>query len=386
VRYEAFAEEAGRAAAKRGANPDMVRIALAHNRGDLSETVLMRIIRGTGPDGLSGISALRDGEGGYGIIRPLIDSSRTEIEEYCSFRGLNPRIDSTNEKTDYLRNSVRLELLPTLREKYNPSVDDALARLSRAAAESRDYFDTVVGETIEKEGEFAGESGSAGPSSADFPLDTLKRSHPAIRHRLILGIFGKIGLTQDIGASHIAAADDIIEGGRTGKYIDLPKGYRFGISYEKTVFTSPIAESDDSERPDDEKRSFAIAIADIGKATGNITIFEGSGFPIEAEVKDYDGTLKSGAALVLDYEALSSEAAILQLRSKLDGDRICPPGIDGSKKLQDIFVDKKIPREKRSNIPVISTENEVLWIPGIRRTRLYEPNSATKRVIVLSQQ
>jgi tRNA(Ile)-lysidine synthase len=446
ARYEAFAEAVRDAEALRGVPPSMARVALAHTKGDLSETVLMRIIRGTGPDGLSGISSDRRAEGGYRIVRPLIDVSRDEIEGYCSLRGLNPRSDSTNEKTDYLRNSVRLELLPMLREKYNPSVDDALARLSRAAAESRDYFEFVVGEAIEGNCSFTPvddaasceavaekrsptsvddsiegkcsftEDVSGGAARADFPLDLLARYHPAIRHRIIAGVFGRIGLAQDVGAVHIAAADELVRTGRTGKSVDFPGGYRFGVSYERAVFTAPrradavtaaaaaavdatasaavdagaaasassAVDATDSASAADAGGSFSVLIADIARAGRKVLLFEDSGFPLEAAVLDYDGRAAGGASLTLDYEALSSAAATLRLRTKAGGDRIRLPGMEGSKKLQDIFVDEKIPRERRSRIPVVAADEEVLWIPGLRRTRLYEPSPETKRVLVLT--
>jgi tRNA(Ile)-lysidine synthase len=416
ARYEAFFEAAAKAAAKRGLGSDMVRIALAHNKGDLSETVLMRLIRGTGPDGLAAISAVRRGQGGYDIVRPLIAIPREDIEAYCAENGLAPRADSTNAKTDYLRNSIRLELLPMLREKYNPSVDGALARLSRAAAESRDYFESVVSGMIESDCEFAGSGagvrsadfgaaaaavdtvgarlGGAGrPSYAELPLDLLRTSHPAIRHRLIVAVFAKIGLRQDIASAHLAAADALIRSGRTGKHSDFPGGYSFGISYEKAIFVAPDGADDapdESGAPGEDGAdlcascSYTISLADIAEAGGRVTIFEGSPLPLEAGVADYDGAAKSARSLVLDYDALSAAALLLRLRPKAPGDRICLPGMSGSKKLQDIFVDEKIPREKRAALLVVATEDEVLWIPGLRRSRLYEPGPATKRVLILT--
>jgi tRNA(Ile)-lysidine synthase len=383
ARYETFAEAVRNAASTRRASTSMIRVALAHNKGDLSETVLMRIIRGTGPDGLAGILADRSDESGYRIIRPLIGSTRAEIEAHCSQRGLDPRRDSTNDKTDYLRNSIRLELLPMLRDKYNPSVDDALARLSHAAAESRDYIGAVIDGAIADHCEFEWD----GFAVARFPLDALARAHPAIRHRLIVGIFEKIGLTQDIGAAHIAAADDLIEGGHTGKRSDFPGGYTFGISYENATFTAPRPVSPPATNAPDSRDGgpiYAVSIADIEKAGGSVDIFEDSRTPFEAVVKDHTGAIYSGASLVLDYEALSSSAKTLRLRTKATGDKIRLPGMNGSKKLQDIFVDEKIPREKRSLLPVITADEEVLWIPGVRRTRLYEPTPNTSRVLVLT--
>jgi len=136
--------------------PGAVRIALAHNLDDQAETVMMRILRGTGVHGLTGIqyqSPLVDAlqRVGWGIrnpllqqnakdldisiIRPLLDVPRTEIENYCTENQLQPRIDHTNQETDYTRNRIRLELLPMLAEKFNPNIKETLVRLAANAAE-----------------------------------------------------------------------------------------------------------------------------------------------------------------------------------------------------------------------------------------------------------
>jgi tRNA(Ile)-lysidine synthase len=116
-------------------------------------------------------------------------------------------------------------------------------------------------------------------------------------------------------------------------------------------------------------------------------LFVDSSLPLAAEVTDRgpaSAPERGDDSLALDYDALSSAASMLQLRAKAHGDRICLPGMDGSKKLQDLFVDEKIPREKRPLMPVVATENDVLWIPGVRRSRLYSPTTDTRRFLILS--
>ena len=108
-----------------------VRIALAHNRDDQAETVPMRMLRGTGIHGIAGMEYVRED----GLIRPLLDTPRSEIEAYCEKLGLQPRWDSTNADTYYTRNKLRLEVLPLLEKEFNPNLKEGLARLAANARE-----------------------------------------------------------------------------------------------------------------------------------------------------------------------------------------------------------------------------------------------------------
>ena len=146
VRYQSFFEVAEKIENETGCS---VRIAVAQNRNDQAETVLMRILRGTGTDGLCGIEYLRKEKGKGIIIRPLLDISREEIEQYCSENHLNPQIDLTNLKPIYTRNKIRLELLPYLRGNFNTNITAALNRLSKIAKEDKDYFNHKIEENHE---------------------------------------------------------------------------------------------------------------------------------------------------------------------------------------------------------------------------------------------
>ena len=120
LRYEMFFE------IKESLNAN--KIAIAHNMNDQAETVLMRMMRGTGLQGLKGIDYIRDGV----IIRPILDIERSEIEAYCEEHKLNPRIDSTNLESIYTRNKIRLELIPYMKENFNSNVTESIVRMSNS--------------------------------------------------------------------------------------------------------------------------------------------------------------------------------------------------------------------------------------------------------------
>lgn len=114
------------------------RIATAHTKNDLSETVLMNLLRGTGLSGLKGIEPKRENK----YIRPLIECEKQEIDEYCKEKGLNPRIDKTNFENTYTRNKIRNELIPYLKKEFNPSIIEALARTAEIISNEDKYIES----------------------------------------------------------------------------------------------------------------------------------------------------------------------------------------------------------------------------------------------------
>lgn len=171
------------------------KIAVAHNKNDQAETVLMRILRGTGVKGLAAMEYKRED----GIIRPLLDTERAEIEKYCKENNLNPRIDKTNEETDYTRNKIRLELIPILKE-YNPNIIDGLARLADSARD-------------DEKSEFA---------------------------KVVVTAFNEAGLTEDISAVHINSLYKAHKKNVGGKIIEFPHGYKAVIKSGKIYIEKPV--------------------------------------------------------------------------------------------------------------------------------------------------
>lgn len=297
ARYEAFYQVAEEIMEREAIPGDRIRIAVAQNQNDQAETLLMRIIRGTGPDGLAGIDYIREGKKGIRIIRPLLDIPREAIESYCLENRLEPREDHTNKEAVYTRNKIRLKLIPWIEEQFNPEIREALIRLSAIAREDRECLEELVEEA----------------DRAPLTVNRYSSLPPAIRKRLILRKLAEKGLEQGVSSVHLNRSDQLILQGRTGSRLDFPEGFCLKIQY------------------------------------GNILI--------EKEEKGHNG----GICYPVEFDW---KGQMVQLRTRLPGDSIRLPGLGGRKKLQDLLVDRKIPREQRERIPLLAVGNRILMIVG----------------------
>ena len=229
-----------------------VKIAVAHNANDQAETVLFRILRGTGMDGLAGMAYAREeyrgdntGQAGdmpggtYRIVRPLLDVWREDVEEYCEANGLDPVTDHTNNEAIYTRNKIRLDLIPYIEENYNGNFREGLVRMAKIAAADKEYFweETErayarlrIRDVAKASAAEASYTSSEAPSDAVI-LDWrgLAECHEALRHRVVMKAFGEIGLEQDITAERLAASDKIILGRVGGKKVEFPHGHSLSV-------------------------------------------------------------------------------------------------------------------------------------------------------------
>ena len=231
ARYDAFFLVAEDIAGELG-GAGRVKIAVGHNANDQAETVLFRILRGTGMDGIAGMAYSRiesrgEGEdrGTYKVIRPLLDVWREEVEEYCEKNDLDPVTDHTNNEELYARNKLRLDLIPYIEEKYNTNFQEGLVRMAKIAAADKDYFWEETASALERLKVLSPEAD--GGIALDWKR--LAGCHEALRHRIILKAFGEIGLTQDITAERLEAADKIILGNVGGKTVEFPHGYSLSV-------------------------------------------------------------------------------------------------------------------------------------------------------------
>ena len=335
-----------------------VKIAVAQNRNDRAETVLMRILRGTGPDGLSAMDFIRED----GVIRPLLAIDRSEIEAYCADQELDPRTDPTNLEPVYTRNRIRLELLPHLAQNYNNEIIAALDRLSRFAAEDRTYFRDEVDRLLKA---------AKYEETGNLPREFYRQLPPSVGKRLIGTVLKKNGLHQDIAASHLERGDRMIRYGGSGDRLEFPKGYLLILSGESVIFSS-VKE----EKP----KSFSYPLQIDGT-----TRLPDLGVEIRTKtLKLVDlAALSSddGFTVCIAYpERLATEEKIV-VRSRRPGDWFAPMGMDGTKKLQNYFVDEKIPVQDRDRIPLLCVGTEVLWIPGYRLSETCRVTPETKTVL-----
>jgi len=344
-RYDSFLSVAKRAKKEHSESP--VVIAVAQNADDQAETVLMRIIRGTGVDGLAGIPYKRSAGEDVFVIRPLLDIYREEIIDYCSERNLKPRFDHTNDEPVYSRNRIRLELLPSLRD-YNPSIKEALIRLAHSAAEDRTFFEAVSNviydHTQTKGGLHHAATSIDGHgkvvSGAEVTLDRLmlKDEHPAIRRRVISMALKAAGLNEDVGAVHYDAIDEIIKSENPSAQTDLPNGYSARRVYDTIKFGRKVI-GDYSARRFTACELTLSALDDVDKIPNTYAAF------------DLDLLKREFGEDVLD---------LLEFRGRRPGDVMKTEG--GTKKIQDLMVDMKIPKDEREAAGLLSIGNQVLWL------------------------
>jgi len=363
------------------------RIAVAHNADDQAETVLMRILRGTGISGLGGMEYLRQD----GVIRPLLDISRKEIEDYCREHALDPCMDQSNESTDYTRNRIRLELLPYIRENFNVNINDTLARLAAIAREESSWVDSLAEKHLaENEG---------------LLLAPLRELSPVLRKRVLLLALKRAGLEQDVAAVHLDAAEKMVMEGTVSKQIEFPHGYVLKMGYERVEI---ICGTPGGELPQGGKRSHPGVPLDRGaqplRPCGTPPLDRGGSIVMKrVSREEYVGFLSTsstasgppspqgegskkpfcpcGTKAFISVDHV--EEAALTVRTRRPGDFIRPFGMKGRKSLQNYFVDRKVPRELRDRLPLLCFGQEVLWIPGLGMNEICRITDATENILSL---
>lgn len=349
IRYAFFEEAALKLKADR--------VALGHTLDDQAETVLMRLMKGSSLSGLAGIQPVREI-----FIRPLINTSRNEIEGYAKANGISFIIDSTNLTTKYLRNSIRLELIPFIGKKYNPSVKETLARTAAILSEDDDF--------IEKASIKAFAASLIGRSVDEAVLDRKKllRLHGAISSRVFLSAVRSIGIEADLGAFHVASFLEITEGKRPNASVDLPGGVSLRREYDRIIVSK--------EAPVEGIRETILNVP-------GMTPIAGAGI-IDAEITKPPKRFTTGPEIAwFDYDALPGKGSLM-VRDTRPGDRMTPFGMTGHRKLKDMFIDAKIPLHQRKITPVVATSGgPIIWVAGLRQSAEFAISKSTKRALRL---
>ena len=335
------------------------KVALAHNANDQAETVLMRLMRGSGLEGLTGIKAKRDEI----YIRPILGCDRSEIESYCMEKGLKPRIDKTNLENIYSRNKVRLELIPYIRENFNTDIINTLNRIARLLEKDSEFIQCYVDEAIEK--------------CCVFNEKLIIRSElfelkEAILTRAIKNSIMRFSQKYyNIEMKHI---HDIVylQNNKSGSKISLPNELEALNSYGniEIKFTNH-----------DEKENIKENNILITKENVYNYLVEFYNYNIEFNVLKRDEKLnfsKDPLIKYFDYDKIVND---IEVRRRKAGDTIKPYGMKGKKKLKDLFMDLKIPREDRDEIPLVCFNNEIAWIVGIRTSEDFKINKNTKNIL-----
>lgn len=353
VRYQFFY----RVADETGAD----RIALGHTADDQVETFLMRLLRGSGSPGLSGIPPVRER-----IIRPLIDIYREEIRQFLSERDIRYRIDSSNLSTIYLRNKIRLELIPYLIKEFNPNIMDTLLRNLKILRDEESFLDENVRKI------YPGMLVSASKESVTFDVRKYTSLAMPVRRRMLRHAIESIAGKGAVALSfrHIEDSLSLLEGDKVGE-VHLPCGLM--VKRDLETFGVYLKTGEAPVPP----YTYDVAIP-------GDTLIPEAGITISTAILDSSSYEKRGEGDD-PYKAffdLGKFSFPLIIRSRRKGDLFCPKGMAGrKKKIKEYFIDRKIPRRERDKIPVLVSPEGVLWIVGYRTDERFRVTPDTKKIL-----
>lgn len=348
LRYMIFKEVKDRI----GAN----KIAVGHNKNDQAETVIMRIMRGTGIKGLSGMDYVRSD----GVIRPILDLDRSDIESYCKDHSLTPRIDSTNLEAIYSRNKIRLKIIPYMRDEFNENIIDTLVRMSRGMKMDNDYIDSQA-QTAYKM------SSKKYTNGVYLFTDQVRDQHEAIRSRMvILAIQDILSSVKSFDKKHFDDVLGLLDDSKIDKQIDLPRGLIVYRKKDYLLFTKEALVYEEARYDYEVDNEEEVFVREIGKVFKTRTI----------SIDEFDKDKIKDGIQYIDIDKLKGK---LRLRNRYQGDKIRLVG--GSKKIKDLFISMKLPKEKRSYVPILLDGDTVVAVCGHRVSVDYKVDEDTKRIL-----
>jgi tRNA(Ile)-lysidine synthase len=363
VRYAFLARVASETAASK--------IAVGHNADDQAETVLMHLLRGTGPAGLRGmlpstplhtyrLNGFMDPTvpQTVSLIRPLLEVPRSDIEHYCTINNIAPRLDRSNLDTTYFRNRLRHELMPTLRT-VNPKIGTQLCRTAQVVSADYELLAQLRNDAW-TDVLLAAQKTSIIFDKARWQALPTALQRATLRH----AAYQLRKSLRDVGFVHIENARMVARGGETGAQATLPMGLALTVGYD----TLTLGNIDDATPalPDDP------LLWGAGRTTVQVpgtTPLSGQEWTLEAQVlPEWD--LKRIAAnqdVWTAYFDLEKLGKPLALRSRRPGDRFRPQGMQGhSCKLSAFMINEKIPQPWRAHVPLLEADGEIVWVCGYR--------------------
>ncbi|MDB0440431.1 tRNA lysidine(34) synthetase TilS [Clostridioides difficile] len=352
LRYEMFYEIKDKIKANK--------IAIGHNLNDQAETVMMRIMRGTGLKGLKGIDYIRDNC----IIRPILDVERIDIEEYCKAYNLNPRIDKTNLENIYTRNKIRLDLLPYMKDNFNSNVIESIVRMSNSLKSDNDYIEK------EAEAKFREVSNIKEKSFVEINLEDFVCLHDAIKVRVLRNSIKHIlGDTNFVDQRHIEDIMSLESDSKVNKMITLPRNIFVYRKKDSIILTNEEIVTEEIEFYYNIPSNGFIKIKELKQIieTQVMSIDRYKSMKLDNSSKGFDFNKVKGGIVI---------------RSRRQGDKI--KLAVGSKKVKDLFIDLKIPREERCKIPIITDSEGIICVGDYKISENYKIDESTKEVLKIN--
>lgn len=349
ARYEFFLETADNIRASK--------IALGHNADDQAETLIMRLLRGASLKGLCGIPPVRDR-----IIRPLITTTRDEIERFLKNLNMPYLPDQSSSEQNYLRNRVRHQLIPILKNQYNPETLSVLCRTAELLRQDHEFIDREL--TLWTDRHTQKQHGETYCNINHFSHEP-----PSMWGGFIMKIIEKhLGNTRKIGYRHIEEIKHLISSSNPSAFTPLPQGLYVLREYDNLVFTAQHPFSSKPFQYTFNELPGTIHIREINRTLR---------FEICAD-RNLHTDASSNTTVLLDADKIVSPVCV---RNWMDGDRFSPEGLGGSRKIKQLFTDLKIPARLRKQIPILLFGGKIAWVCGVRTDRFFLPDKHTGSVV-----
>lgn len=334
------------------------KIATAHNANDQAETILFRLMRGSGIEGLCGIKVRRDK-----IIRPILCLSRKEVEEYIEINNLKPRIDKTNFEKIYNRNKIRLDMIPYIKENFNEDIIQTLNRMSVLLQKDNEFIENSARSFYEKH--------CIEQSDYFIIKKEMFDNKEAVVTRVIRYALTNFSKTHyDFEMKHIYEICNLAKN-NSGKAIDLPNKI-----YAENIYGDIYIKERININNIDVKQEIVVNKNEIN---GKKIFFDNEN--IEFSLLKNDSNLDLNQNNFIKYFDFDKINDSISLRKRKNGDKIIPLGMKGSKKIKDLFIDMKVPKEERDCIPLLCFDENISWIVGIRVSEEYKITNKTKNIL-----
>jgi tRNA(Ile)-lysidine synthase len=327
-------------------------VVVGHTADDQAETILLHLIRGSGLSGLVGMQlkgSLPVTDSKVHLIRPLLAISKAMTLEYCNSVGMNPRVDSTNQSSVFLRNRIRNELVPLL-SQYNPAINESLIRLSHSSYQATEFMEEHVRRIWHNLIEQS-------PANITISKKLFASEHPAIQATIIKKAYNLVAPPDSmLSQKQIDDIRQLLSVG-AGRQLRLPGQIEFTTTYSSGVFDKSFAGNPEKNILGTHPINFP------GVTTIPGWKIESSVVSLEDWTPKFNQLSQNAFVASLDMEAIGTE---FYVRGRLQGDRFQPMGMIEDKRLQDFFVDEHIPQSKRDQVPLLFSSSGLVWVVGHR--------------------
>ncbi len=338
-------------------------VATAHTASDQAETVLMRLLRGTGARGLGGIYPVFEGK----VVRPFLSLTRDEVMREISARGLAYRVDSSNLNVRLRRNKVRAELLPLLAKQYNPEIVSLLNQLAERSRDDEACLERLARDRVHpwrlREGR-----------EERIPVQALVEFPPAVARRVLRQMLMAVrGSLHSLTHAHIEALREFAAEAQSGKVLTLPSGTLVRKEFSWLVVSAQ------GEEPAQGEFSIPVTIPGETLVRELDCTFHFKILSREDAGKGYNSNKLEG----LDPQKLRGEMVLRNWRA---GDSLHPLGSRGPRKIKELFRERKIPEGRRKGWPILLCAGEIVWVRGFPPGREAAATDQTRQVLIVEEE